>query len=149
MKLFVVEAGRFSVLAVYNEDGVCQVMEKMRSVRVQHQDLVQQMAALLYEDVPANGPPEDPRRFGPLFDEIIYEFKAVEYVTQEERLGFRIACFFDGQATIVCTNAFYKRNKTPPDQVSLARSERERYFLDKDLHNITLVDWRPGGKEYD
>ena len=67
MKLFEVEARLFSVLAVYNEDGVCQVMEKMRSVRVQHQDLVQQMAALLYEDVPTNGPPKDPRRFGPLF----------------------------------------------------------------------------------
>jgi hypothetical protein len=148
MKLFEVAARRFSVLVVYNEEGSCQVMEKMRRVRVEHQDLAYQMGVLLYQEIPDRGLPDDPRRFGRLYDEMIYELKALEYVTPSERLGFRIACFFDGEA-IVCTNAFYKKDKTPPDQVSLALRERARYFRDKDLRQIDLISWRPGGQEHD
>jgi hypothetical protein len=143
MKLFdVAGLGRpFSVWAVFNEDGSCQVMEKMRRVSREHQDLAQQMAVLLYEEIPDRGPPDDHRRFGSLYEGVIYELKAHEYVTQTERLGFRIARFLDGGFTIVCTNAFYKTDVTPPDQVTLARAERERYFQDKSLKNLDLVGW--------
>ena len=88
MKLFEVAARRFSVRVVYNEDGSCQVMEKMRRVRVEHQELVYQMGA------------------------------------------------------------FQKTGTTPPDQVRLALRERARYYRDKTLNNLDLVDWRPGGKEH-
>jgi hypothetical protein len=144
MKLFVVAARRFSVLAVYNEDGACQVMEKMRKVSREHQDLAQQMALLLYQEVPDKGPPEDPTRFHELYEGLIYEFKAIEFVTQSEKKGFRIACFFDTPLTIVCSNAFYKTGTTPRDQVSLALRERERYFKDKALNRLDLIAW-PGG----
>jgi len=148
MKLFdVAGPGRhFSVWAIFNEDGHCQVMEKMRKVSREYQDLAQQMALLLYEEVPNNGPPEDPMRLHELYGELIYEFLAVEFVTQTERKGFRIACFFDG-LIVVCTNAFYKTGTTPRDQVNLSLRERERYFRDKDLGRLDLIDW-PGGKEH-
>jgi hypothetical protein len=148
MKLFEVAARRFSVLAVYGEDGSCQVMNKMVRVSREHQELAQQMAALLYEEVPDKGPPADPMRFSSLYEGVIYELKAVEYITRNERLGLRIACFFDGERTIICTNAFYKRETTPTGAVGLALRERRRYFQDKDLHDLDLVDWRPGGSEH-
>jgi hypothetical protein len=141
MRLFDVETRGFSVWAVYNESGICQVMNKMRQVSRDHQDLAQQMAVLLYEEIPVKGPPEDPWRFGPLYDEIIYELKAREYVTQDKSIGLRIACFFDGPRVVVCTNAFYKTGPTPPDQVSLARREHERYFQDKALGRLEFVGW--------
>ncbi|HXO26165.1 MAG TPA: hypothetical protein VOA80_02370 [Thermoanaerobaculia bacterium] len=150
MKLFDVAGPEhhFSVWAVFNEEGSCQVMEKMRRVSREHQELAQQMAAMLYEEVPDKGPPNDSRRFGSLREGVVYEFKAQEYVTRTERLGFRIACFFDGAFTIVCTNAFYKTGTTPRDQVNLAVGERERYFRDKELDKLDLIDW-PGGQDHD
>jgi hypothetical protein len=143
MKLFDVagRGRRFSIFAVFNEEDSCQVIQKMRKVRIEHQELAQQMGALIYEEVPDKGPPPDPRRFSELYQEFIYEFKAVERVTLREKLWFRIACFFDGPSIIVCTNAFYKTGATPPDQVTLALRERERYFRDKSLNNLDLVDW--------
>jgi hypothetical protein len=136
----------FSVWAVFNEEGSCQVMEKMRRVSREHQGLAQQMAAMLYEEVPDKGPPNDSRRFHELYGELIYEFLAVEFVTRTMRKGFRIACFFDGP-TVVCTNAFYKTGTTPRDQVNLALGERERYFRDKELGKLDLIDW-PGGQDH-
>jgi hypothetical protein len=130
MKLFDVagRGRRFSILAVFNEEDSCQVIQKLRKVRVEHQELAQQMGALIYEEVPDKGPPPDSRRFGELYQGVIYEFKAVEQLTKRTKLWFRIACFFDDASTIVCTNAFYKTGATPPGQVTLALRERERYF---------------------
>ncbi|HLX08147.1 MAG TPA: hypothetical protein VKY89_09845, partial [Thermoanaerobaculia bacterium] len=56
--------------------------------------------------------------------------------------------FFDSESTIICTNAFYKKGTTPSGVVSLALKERERYFRDKDLNELDLVDWRPGEKDH-
>jgi hypothetical protein len=121
MKLFEVAARRFSVRAVYDEDGLCQVMKKMVRVSREHQELAQQMAALLYEEVPDKGPPEDPWRFSSLYEGVIYQLKAVEFITKDDRLGLRIACFFDSESTIICTNAFYKKGTTPSGVVSLVQ----------------------------
>src|SRR5579863_6714360 len=104
MKLFEVAARRFSVRAVYDEDGLCQVMKKMVRVSREHQELAQQMAALLYEEVPDKGPPEDPWRFSSLYEGVIYQLKAVEFITKDDRLGLRIACFFGGSVKR-CVNA--------------------------------------------
>jgi hypothetical protein len=57
----------FSVWAVFNEDGSCQVMEKIRRVSREHQDLAQQIVVMLYEEIPDRGPPDDHRRFGALY----------------------------------------------------------------------------------
>ncbi|HEY6321054.1 MAG TPA: hypothetical protein VJA16_05820 [Thermoanaerobaculia bacterium] len=148
MKLFDVagHGRRFSILAVFNEEDSCQVIQKMRRVRIEHQELAQQMGALIFEEVPDKGPPPDPWRFSELYQGLIYEFKAAERVAQRKTLWFRIACFFDGASTIVCTNAFYKTGATPPDQVTLAIRERERYFRDKRLNNLDLADGILRGK---
>lgn len=143
MRLIQLAAGRkYGVWAVCDEmdDETCQVLE-MLLVRVleEHPDLQEMMTPLLFEEVPNEGPPfDDPRRAKRLYREILWELKADKGSGTKNHIGLRIAFFFDDTEPdqIICTNAFYKQENTPQQELDKALAERARYFTDKSNHRL-------------
>ncbi len=137
MKVLHLAPGRkYDVWAMCDEDEFCQVVETLKRVHVEHSDLVETISALLFEEVPKEGPPlHDPLRAKMLYRDILYELKATKTVNRKH-LGLRIVFFFDsslvGGPVVVCTNAFCKSGgATPADALDLALTERSRYFAEK------------------
>src|SRR3712207_5895599 len=122
MKVLHVEAGsKYYVWAMCDDDGTCQVMEKLEEIRGDHLDLVEPILALLYEVVPNEGPPlYDEYRAKMVYRDKIFELKA-DKTTNRDHLGLRIMFFFsDHEPVVVCTNAFTKSGNTPPEQLDIA-----------------------------
>lgn|ERR1700730_217465 len=123
------------VWAVANDNGDCQVMEKLREVAEDHLTLANDMASLVFQYVPVYGLPwHDGSRLGKLYADEIYEFKACEYVNKRKTVALRVAFFLDPDTdvVVVCTNAFYKEaGKTPSGVVQMARQLRQEYLAAK------------------
>jgi len=135
MKLLHLAAGRKHVLwAVCDEGGECQVLETLLMASEEGGEraaLAEDIMALAFEEVPNNGIPDDPRRVKNLYREILYELKA-DRGNGKQHEGLRIAFFFEGPKVLICTNAFYKGNSTPPRAHEKALSERQRYLEAKE-----------------
>jgi hypothetical protein len=138
MKVLHLTKGRkYDIWAMCSDDDTCQVLEFLRAVPVEHTDLVETIAALLYEVAPHEAPPlDDPRRAKMLYRDLIYELKADKDLPRRKHLGLRIAFFFDG-SVLICTNAFLKSRGTPQAELDKALLERARYYEGK--HELEFV----------
>ena len=134
MKVLHVAFGhKYYVWALCDEDGTCQVMEKLKEVSRDHRDLVEPILALLNEVVPNEGPPlHDEYRAKRVYRDIIYELKA-DKTKNRNHFGMRVLFFFSSlEPVVVCTNAFSKSGNTPPEELDLALRERARFYEEHD-----------------
>jgi hypothetical protein len=145
MMLLHLAASRNVVWAICDEGtNNCQVLDMLMQVTADHPALAADMMALLFEEVPASGPPvDDPHRAKRLFPEYLYELKSDRRVN-EKHAGLRVIFFFDGPSIIVCTNAFYKghffrdESRTPPEEKAKAVDAHLRYFQAKMRGELTF-----------
>ena len=142
MKVLHLRSGRkYAVWAMCDDDETCQVLETLKSVGREHSDLVEAISALLFEEVPDQGPPfHDSLRAKMLYRDILFELKATK-VIERAPVGLRIAFFIDNEyfdgPVVICTNAFFKRGtSTPGESLTLALMERARYFSEKNQMEV-------------
>lgn len=97
------------------------------------------MLSLLTKSVPFEGPQTDnPTVCKPLrpVADGLYEFR------KQPKRGSkpRVIWFFDGDAVIVCTVAFFKRDQTPQSKIDDALAMKEEYFRAKQQRRLEIVD---------
>ncbi len=114
----------YTVLAIREDDGSCQVLDHLEKVRVEYPKIYAEMMALLQNYVPVNGPPFHNVSQAKRLRNGICEFKARD----ERIMGHRVLFFEEEPCRIICTNACYKTVKTPPDAIPTAEEQRGAYW---------------------
>ena len=104
------------------EEGrlTCPVLDFLKTQRVEHPDLMDQLTALL-EYSARNRPPKNEKKFEYVAGtEGIYEFKAFQ---------LRLLCFWDEGNLIVCTNGTVKkRDRADQSVINTAEQWKKSYF---------------------
>jgi hypothetical protein len=132
MDLLLIGKGVWTVLAVLDDRGDCEILDLLQS----HGAPGERMLADLQHSVPERGPPKNTEASKPLRDKIL-EFR--EPVTKGGTL--RILWFYDEGKVIVCANGeLKKRDKTSDSLIDAAVAVRDRYLEDKGLGKIRIQD---------
>jgi phage-related protein len=136
MRLARVARGSWEVLAVLDERGECQVLELLMGP---HQSAAQRsMLRFLRSQLPVEGPPRSVEVCKSLGGGIF------ELRRQPKGPKLRVLFFYDDGYRIVCTNAFYKAERTPRTEVKLARDLKRRYFSAKLLRRLRIEEISDG-----
>ncbi|HVT17476.1 MAG TPA: hypothetical protein VHQ90_15005 [Thermoanaerobaculia bacterium] len=134
MTLREIQSWRYSIYALCDESGSCQVEHFLLESRQAYPRAVRDLDSIMRQWVPQHGPPfEVEERARKLRDEIC-EFKAWEKVKKQKRVArvlLRVLFFEDG-AKIICTSGFVKTDSTPDDQIDEAVELRATYFQEKE-----------------
>ena len=130
MRLRQIEAGHWTVLAMCDERGCCQVQEFVDGLLLDSRDDYDQVVALLRRTA-AHGPPRSDRVSRKLSDDI-YELKT--------RGGIRIPYFYDQGHLIICSEARRKpkRNELRV-MIMRATAERLRYLEARRSRDIEVI----------
>ena len=135
MRLQVIAARVWSVVAICDDRGACQVQSFLDDLAHEAYDDFRQVAALI-ERSAACGPPRNTKKSNPLGNEL-FEFKT--------RGGIRIPYFYDEGRLIICTQALRKPKKSELRIViKRAQRDRERYLAAKRRSEITIIDLEAG-----
>ncbi len=141
MTLREIASWRYSIYAVCDDSGRCQVEELLLESRRTYHKAVRDMISTLRDYAPQHGPPfEVDERAKRLRDDIC-EFKAWQEIRKRKRtmrMGLRIL-FFEDQRTIVCTTGFLKPSVTPEGELDEAVRLRGVYFDHKQAGSLHLL----------
>jgi hypothetical protein len=136
MRLVRIAREQWDVLAVVDDRGRCQVIELLMGAG---QSAAQRsMLWFLRSRLPAEGPPRSVELCKSLGDGLF------ELRRQPKGPKLRVLFFYDDGHRIVCTNAFYKAERTPRTEVRLARDLKRLYFRAKLLGRLRIEE-RPDG----
>ena len=131
MRLKVIFAADWTVVAPVDSRGRCRVMEDLHALRRTDSTARAQLTALL-ERVACDAPQRDPRRSRRV-GEGIYEFKTLQ--------GWRIFYFVDRDRVIVCTELCRKpRPRELRTIVHRAQAVRARYLEARSAGTIVMED---------
>src|SRR5262245_50891576 len=112
---------RYRVWGCCDENGLCEVLEKLRELEVDHPGLVADMVGRLRRTLPEEGPDfGDEDVFRRVFEDEVYEVKAHEFQEDDSYFGLRVTFFRDRSGDFACATAFTKVYSTPPDEVPRA-----------------------------
>lgn len=129
MKLQRVQSSTWTILAICDDRGGCQVLEFIHRLQAASASDFDQITAQLRRAAAA-GPPRNNRKSRPLADRI-FEFKT--------RGGVRIPYFYDEDRLVICTEAMRKPKKTEVRAViRRAIAARERYFDAERRGNVSI-----------
>jgi len=130
MKLRYVQRGIWTILAVCDDRGGCQVQELIDSLETNSRsDYDQVVAQLRWAAV--NGPPRNDKRSRPLANKVF---------VLKTRGGIRIPYFYDKDRLVICTEAMRKPKKTELRAViARALATRERYFEAKRRGAVEMI----------
>jgi hypothetical protein len=141
MTLREIASWRYSIFAVCDDSGRCQVEEFLLESRRAYPKAVRDMSSTLRDYAPQHGPPfEVDERAKRLRDDIC-EFKAWQEIRRRKRIvrrGLRVL-FFEDQRAIVCTTGFLKLSVTPEGELAEAVRLRSVYFADKRAGSLQLL----------
>ena len=131
MRLKVVEAQRWTIVAICDDRGGCRVLDSLNQLeRDSPRDFDQVVGEL--KRAALDGPLMSPKKSRPLGGKV-YELKT--------RGGIRIPYFCDAGRLIVCTEAV---RKPKPEEVraviARADAERERYFAAKRRSELVIIE---------
>jgi len=130
MKLRQVEASVWSILAICDERGACQVQEFLHRLEIDSPTDFDQITAQLRRTA-VSGPPQNDRKSRPLADKL-FEFKT--------RRGIRIPYFYDEGRVIICTEAMRKPKKAELRVVIMrAQAQRTQYFEAKRRRAVVVI----------
>ena len=130
LRLRQVEASAWSILAICDERGACQVQEFMHRLETDSPGDFDQITAQLRRTA-VSGPPQNDRKSRPLADKL-FEFKT--------RRGIRIPYFYDEGRVIICTEAMRKPKKAELRAViKRAQAQRTRYFEAKRNQAVVII----------
>jgi hypothetical protein len=132
MRLVRIAREQWDVLAVMDERGRCQVLDFLMGAG----QGAAQRALLLFLRfrLPAEGPSHSVALCKSLGDGI-FEFRR-----QPKGPKLRALFFYDDGYRIVCTNAFCKAERTPKEEVKLARELKKQYFSAKRLRRLRIEE---------
>ena len=132
MQLVRIAHEQWDVLAVLDDRGECQVLELLMGP---DQSAAQRsMLRFLRSQLPVEGPPRNVELCKSLGGGIF------ELRRQPKGPKLRVLFFYDDGYRIVCTNAFYKAERTPRTGVKLARDLKRRYFSAKLLRRLRIEE---------
>ncbi|HVT58955.1 MAG TPA: hypothetical protein VHR45_11185 [Thermoanaerobaculia bacterium] len=124
MNLVQLEAERFAVFAVCDQNWGCPVLACLDAAEGQYPAAYQDMRTILFEEVPRNGVPTRPRKWIKRLKDPFLEFKSKE---PPRVIALRVIFFQKMENTaIICTNAFLKNGKAP-DWLSEAQQRLAEY----------------------
>lgn len=135
MKLLRLGQMEYTVLAVYDDDGVCPVMESLENLATNNQ-AAGRMLQKLMDYIPEAGPnfrnSEKVKR--------LKDAGGIAEFREQPKRGpkVRVLFFLDGQKVVICTNAFEKRDKTPQSEIDTAKDAKERYFQAKERGQLEI-----------
>lgn len=131
MKLRCVAQGTWSVMAICDSRGDCQVRVFLEDLAADSQSDYHQTTALL-RSVAMNGPPRNEMRSRPLADKV-FELKT--------RGGIRILYFYDDGRLVICTEALRKPKKRElRTAIALAAEARTRYLEAKRHGALEIIE---------
>jgi hypothetical protein len=134
MRLRQIVKQRWTVLAVCDDRGECQVSDFLDAVERDDKASLVQTTAILRQTAD-NGPPHNTQKSRPLADGI-FELKT--------RSGVRIPYFYDAGQIVVCSAAMKKPKKAELDRViERALGDRQRYFKAKRRNQIQIIEETP------
>jgi hypothetical protein len=142
MTLREVAGWRYSIFAVCDDRGECQVERFLLEIRGRYPRAVRDLNAIMQDYVPQHGPPFEVEERAKRLRDDICEFRSWQRAKKKGRavrIGLRVLFFEDG-AAIVCTSCFEKPilGTTLDDEIDLAIGLRARYFQEK-THQLTIL----------
>lgn len=138
MKLVRIARGQWEVLAVLDDRGQCQVLELLAGPGADPSAAERSMLRFLRSRLSIEGPPHTVELCKALGDGIF------ELRRQPKGPKLRVLFFYDDGHRIVCTNAFYKAERTPRAEVRLARDLKRLYFRAKLLRRLRIEETPDG-----
>jgi phage-related protein len=138
MQLVRIAHEQWEILAVVDDRGQCQVLELLAGSGADPSAAERSMLRFLRSRLPTEGPPRSVELCKALGDGIF------ELRRQPKGPKLRVLFFYDDGHRIVCTNAFYKAERTPRTEVKLARDLKRLYFRAKLLGRLRIEE-RPDG----
>lgn len=133
MKLLRLAKQQWTVLAVQNDRGNCQVLDLLS----ESGDPGERLLSDLRESIPARGPPLNNQEFSKSLRDKIFEFR--EPTTKGGTL--RVLWFYDENKLVVCANGVLKkRGDTPAELIDAAVKVRTAYFEAKKVDQLTITD---------
>jgi hypothetical protein len=131
MRLRQIVKQRWTVLAVCDDRGECQVSDFLDAAERDDKASLVQTTAILQQTA-NNGPPHNTQKSRPLAAGI-FELKT--------RSGVRIPYFYDTGRIVVCSAAMHKPKKAELDRViERALGDRQRYFKAKRRNQIQIIE---------
>jgi hypothetical protein len=116
---------RYSVFAVCDDSGICQVENVLLSLKNGGYDrAVANIMATMRDWTPQFGPPLDVDERARRLREDICEFRA----SQKKKKQVLRVFFFMHESEVVCTSAALKRHPTPDERIAEAIVIREQYL---------------------
>jgi hypothetical protein len=131
MKLVRIACDLWDVLAVLDPRDRCQVLDFLDGRSPAQRFFLR----FLRTRLPVEGPPAHNTDLCKPLSEGIFEFRR-----QPKGPKLRVLFFYDGGCRIVCTNAFRKAERTPREEIDLARDLRRRYFRAKLLGRLRIEE---------
>lgn len=125
---------QWDVLAVLDDRGECQVLELLMGSSAAQRSMLR----FLRSRLPVEGPPRSVELCKSLGGGLF------ELRRQPRGPKLRVLFFYDEGCRIVCTNAFYKAERTPRMGVKLARALKRRYFSAKLLRRLRIEESSDG-----
>ena len=141
MTLREIASWRYSIFAVCDDSGRCQVEEFLLECRRAYPKAVRDMNATLRDYAPQHGPPFEVDERAKRLRDDISELKAWQGIRRRKRIvrmGLRVL-FFEDQSTIVCTTGFLKPSVTPEGELDQAVQLRSVYFGHKQAGELHLL----------
>ena len=134
MRLRQIVKQRWTVLAICDDRGECQVSAFLDAVERDDKASLAQTTAILQQTA-NNGPPHNTQKSKPLAGGI-FELKT--------RSGVRIPYFYDASQIVVCSAAMKKPKKAELERViERALDDRQRYFNAKRRNQIEIIEETP------
>ena len=135
MRLVRIARGCWDVLAVLDDRGRCPVLDFIAALDANYEAAKQALLRVLRIELPQHGPPACRTQLCKSLGDGIFELRR-----QPRGKKLRVLFFYDDGRRIVCTNAFAKAERTPRNEVELARGARLRYLKAKFRRKLEIVE---------
>lgn len=135
VKLVRIARGCWDVLAVLDDRGECQVLDFIAALDANYEAARRALLRVLRIELPQNGPPACKTELCKSLGDGIFELRR-----QPKGKKLRVLFFYDDSRRIVCTNAFAKAERTPRNEVELAKATRQRYLKAKFRRKLEIVE---------
>jgi phage-related protein len=127
--------GSWDVLAVLDDRGGCPALDFIAALGANYTAAKRGLLRVLRVELPQDGPPARNTQRCKSLGGGIFEIRR-----QPKGQKLRVLFFYDDGRRIVCTNAFAKAERTPRNEVELARAAKQRYLKAKFRRKLEIVE---------
>ena len=135
MKLIRIARGRWDVLAVLDDRGRCPVLAFIADLGANYVAAKRALLRVLQIELPQDGPSVHNTQLCKSLGDGIFEIRR-----QPKGKKLRVLFFYDDGCRVICTNAFAKAERTPRNEVELAKATRLRYLKAKFRRKLQIVE---------